>query len=269
MPIAQTVKIAIPQSASRVMRKGLSRVQRITLRGTAVECPVCGSKFRRFASFGDPARPNAQCPQCGSLERHRLTWLFLEHHTTMLSDEHRVLHVAPEPAIMRRLRSLSNLDYLTADLDPKRADVRMDITDVAFPDGHFDVVLCSNVLEHVDDANRAMQELCRVLSPTGFALLDVPIDHSLEDTYEDWSITSPRERAKAFGQFNHVRWFGRNFPDLLRAAGFVVVVDPHPPCPDEARRFGLRDADQGELPGRDPLGHIYFCTRKEPRGSRQ
>ena len=170
---------------------------------------------------------------------------------------------------MRRLRSLSNLDYLTADLDPKRADVRMDITDVAFPDGHFDVVLCSNVLEHVDDANRAMQELCRVLSPTGFALLDVPIDHSLEDTYEDWSITSPRERAKAFGQFNHVRWFGRNFPDLLRAAGFVVVVDPHPPCPDEARRFGLRDADQGELPGRDPLGHIYFCTRKEPRGSRQ
>jgi len=196
------------------------------------------------------------------LERHRLTWLFLERHTPILSDQLRVLHVAPEAGMSRRFRSLSNLDYVTADLDPERADVQMDIMNIPFPDGQFDVVLCSHVLEHVEDANRAMAELRRVVAPTGFALLDVPIDQSLQDTYEDWTITSPRERAKAFGQFNHVRWFGRNFPDLLRAAGFDVDVDPYPPSPDDTRRFGLRDAERAVI-SVDVLGHIYLCTRQD------
>lgn len=250
MPVAQTMKLAIPDPASRVLRGAVTHVQRITLKGTGVECPLCGSSFRHFATFGDPPRPGAQCPRCRSLERHRLTWLFLERHTSILTGELRVLHVAPEPGITRRLRALPNLDYVTADLDPRRADIQMDITDISFPDGEFDVVLCSNVLEHVSDANQAMRELCRILAPTGFALLEVPIHPLLDDTYEDWSITSPRARAKAFGQFNHVRWFGRNYPDLLRAAGFTVEVDPHPVTPADVERFGLGVQD-----------HVYFCTR--------
>lgn len=255
MAVTRTVKLLVPDQVGRVLREGLTRAQRIALKGDAVECPVCGSTFRRFAAFGEPPRPGARCPQCRSLERHRLLWLFLERHTAIGTERMRVLHVGPEQGLVRRFRALPNLEYLTADLDPTRADVQMDITKIAFPDGHFDVVLCSNVLEHVTDAGVAMRELYRVLSPDGFALIDVPINPDLDDTYEDWSVTTPYQRAKAFGQKDHVRWFGRNFPDLLRGAGFTVDVGPSPPTAEEAHRFGLREADS-----------IVYCTK--PKSTR-
>lgn len=255
MAVTRTVKLLVPDRVGRVLREGLTRAQRITLKGDAVECPVCGSTFRRFAAFGEPPRLGARCPQCRSLERHRLLWLFLECHTAIGTEQMRVLHVAPEQGLVRRFRAQPNLDYVTGDLDPTRADVQMDITKIAFPDGHFDVVLCSNVLEHVTDAVVAMHELCRVLSPHGFALIDVPINPDLDETYEDWSLTTPYQRAKAFGQKDHVRWFGRNFPDLLRGAGFTVEVDPYPPTTEEAHRFGLREADS-----------IVYCTK--PKSTR-
>lgn len=182
-------------------------------------------------------------------------WVFLIRQTAVGTAPLRLLHVAPEPGLAHRLRALPNLDYVTADLDPAKADVQMDIQDIHYPDGHFDVVLCSNVLEHVPDDTRAMHELRRVLDPSGFALLDVPIHPQLEDTYEDWSITTAEGRAAAFGQYNHVRWYGRNFPDLLRTAGFGVQVDPSPLSEAEATRFGLRDGE-----------HIFYCAAA-PAGS--
>ncbi len=181
----QRLELVIPAATRHAVRAGLAPIRRLALRGDAVECPVCDSTFRRFAAFGHPPRPEAQCPRCGSLERHRLMWLFLIRNTPVGTASLRVLHVAPEPAVSHRLRALPNLDYLTADLDPTKADVKMDIASIQFPDGHFDVILCSNVLEHVPDAGQAMRELRRVLAPSGFALLDVPIRSDLEDTYED------------------------------------------------------------------------------------
>ena len=192
----QRLELVIPPAMRHGVRAGLAPIRRLALRGDAVECPVCDSTFRRFAAFGHPPRPEAQCPRCGSLERHRLMWLFLIRNTPVETASLRVLHVAPESGISHRLRTLRNLDYLTADLDPTKADVKMDIASIQFPDGHFDVILCSNVLEHVPDAGQAMCELRRVLAPSGFALLDVPIRSDLEDTYEDWSITSPQGTSR-------------------------------------------------------------------------
>jgi len=128
----------------------------------------------------------------------------------------------------------------------------MDVEKISYPDSHFDVILCSHVLEHVADARLAMRELCRVLAPSGFALIDAPIRPELDDTYEDWSITSSEGRHMAFGQWNHVRKFGRNYPDLLRTAGFQVDVDPYPLTPEEVQRFGIGERD-----------HIYYCTKPE------
>lgn len=231
------------------VREGLSRVQAVALRGNGVMCPVCGGTFRHFTGFGDPWRPHAMCPSCRSLERHRLAWIFLQSHTRLFRDPLRVLHIAPEPILMERLRSLPNLDYLTADLNPEKADVQMDICNIEYPDESFDVILCAHVLEHVPNANRAMRELRRVLSPAGFALLDVPMNPALQDTYEDWSITSDEGRRAAFGQFDHVRWFGRNYPDLLREARFHVDVDPFPLSSEKSQRYGISSSD-----------HIYYCT---------
>jgi SAM-dependent methyltransferase len=249
MSLEESLRRAVPKSAQGTALEWLTRVQSVTSRGKGVACPLCGRNFRRFSPFGDPIRPS-RCANCRSLERHRLAWLFLEQHKDIFKAELRVLHVAPELPLRERLGALRNLDYLTADLDPSRADVQMDITAIDYPDASFDVILCSHVLEHVVDANQAMRELYRVLAPGGFALLDVPLDPDLDDTYEDWSITTEEGRRRAFWQADHVRLFGRSYPDLLRAAGFQVEVDQFRPDADDFTRYGLRSED-----------HIFFCTK--------
>ena len=120
---------------------------------------------------------------------------------------------------------MDNVRYVTSDLNPRRGEVVADITALPFPEAAFDVVLCSHVLEHVDDDHGALAEIVRVLRPGGTALLLVPFEKSLEETYEDPTITSPSEREKAFRQYDHVRLYGRDFTDRVRAAGLEVEID--------------------------------------------
>ncbi len=129
-----------------------------------------------------------------------------------------MLHVAPEPFFAQRFDAVPNLDYLSADLLRPNAMVKMDITDIQYPDASFSVIYCSHVLEHVPDDRKAIGEFFRVLRPGGWALLNVPI--SGETTYEDPSITDPAEREKHFGQWNHVRVCGRDYIERMRNAGF-------------------------------------------------
>ncbi len=188
-------------------------------------CPCCGGSFRSFISGGPNLRPNACCPRCGSLERHRLLWLYLQQKTNLFRDKLRVLHFAPEKIFQDALRTLPNLDYVSADLYSPLAMVKMDITDITFPDDSFDVILCSHVLEHIPDDRKAMAELYRVLKPGGWAILQVPIDPKLDTTYEDPSIVTPEERKRHFGQDDHVRWYGRDYGDRLKQAGFNLRLD--------------------------------------------
>jgi SAM-dependent methyltransferase len=192
--------------------------------GDAVHCPCCGGHFAGFISGGPCLRPNACCPRCGSLERHRLLWLYLQEKTGFFTQQLRVLHVAPESIFQETFKRLPNLDYISADIASPLAMVKMDITDIHFPDNTFDVILCSHVLEHIPDDRLAMRELFRVLKPGGWAILQVPIDMARETTYEDPAITGPEERRIHFGQDDHVRWYGRDYEARLTAAGFAVSV---------------------------------------------
>jgi SAM-dependent methyltransferase len=208
-------------------------------RGVALTCPCCGGSFREFRAHR--GRAGARCPRCGALERHRALFLWLERSTDLLSAELSVLHVAPEYELQRRLTRLPNLDYLSADLDSPLAMVRTDLTAMEFPDESFDVVLCNHVLEHVDDDKCALREIGRVLRPAGWAVLQVPVEHDREMTFEDPAITTPAGRLRAYGQEDHARAYGRDFPERVRSAGLDVdVVDPSDSLSsEEIRRFGL------------------------------
>ena len=188
--------------------------------GDAVHCPCCGGYFPGFISGGPCLRPNACCPRCGSLERHRLLWLYLQEKTGFFTQQLRVLHVAPESIFQETFKRLPNLHYISADIASPLAMVKMDITDIHFPDNTFDVILCSHVLEHIPDDRLAIRELFRVLKPGGWAILQVPIDMKRETTYEDPSITTAEGRKKHFGQEDHVRWYGNDFTQRLREGGF-------------------------------------------------
>lgn len=195
----------------------------IALRGNKYEDPIDGKGFRKFLPYGyEDQRENVLSPSTLSLERHRLLWLYLKAETNFFSSKLKVLHFAPEQAFYKRFRNLKNLEYTTTDLNSPLADVKADICDLPFSNNSFDFILCNHVLEHIPDDTKAMQELFRILKPGGTAILQIPQDLSRAKTFEDNSITSRKERAKIFGQYDHVRVYGRDYFDKLRQIGFEV-----------------------------------------------
>ena len=193
------------------------------LKGDKYTDPIDGRSFRKFLPYGyGIQRLNALAPGTLSLERHRLLWLYLQKETDFFTAEQKVLHIAPEQCFVDRFRKMKNLDYTTTDLYSPLADVKADICDLPFEDNTYDVIFCNHVLEHIENDKKAMSELYRVLKPGGFGIFQIPQDLSLERTYEDFSITDPEERKKHFGQYDHVRIYGRDYFDKLRSVGFIV-----------------------------------------------
>lgn len=193
------------------------------LKGDKFTDPIDGKSFRKLLPYGyENQRKNALSPSTLSLERHRLMWLFLQQETDFFTAQKKVLHMAPEQCFLSVFRKQKNLDYTTADLYSPIADVKADICDLPFDDATFDVVFCNHVLEHIKDDTKAMQELYRVLKPNGMGVFQIPQDVSRATTFEDDSITDEKERAKIFGQYDHVRVYGRDYFDKLRSVGFTV-----------------------------------------------
>jgi SAM-dependent methyltransferase len=219
------------------------KVLSIINRGTAVTCPICEKSFKKFLPYGRiNARPNALCPNCLSLERHRLIWLYLNRTTNFFKSENHVLHIAPEACFISRFEKLHGEKYITADIESPLAKVKMDIHQIPFPDNTFDAVLCNHVLEHVNDDIQAMSEIHRVLRPGGFAILQVPFFNPVpEVTYEDKSITDPKQREKAFGQDDHVRKFGKDYTKRISRSGLNGIEDNFVMSlsEEEIKRFGI------------------------------
>lgn len=193
------------------------------LKGNRFVDPIDGKSFRTFLPYGyGHQRNNVLSPSTLSLERHRLLWLYLQNETDFFTKEMKVLHFAPEQAFYQRFKKQKNLDYTTTDLESPLADVKADICNLPFENNSFDFILCNHVLEHIPDDKKAMQELYRILKPGGIGIFQIPQDLNRELTFEDDSIVDKTERARIFGQYDHVRVYGRDYFDKLRAVGFKV-----------------------------------------------
>lgn len=194
-------------------------------KGNNVECPVCERNFSKFLSYGSDIahRENVLCPYDLTLERHRLMWLYLRDQSNFFSAQHLdVLHIAPEQCFHGKFKIQKNLNYVTGDLVSPLADLHFDLHSIPLEENAFDVIFCNHVLEHVDDAMQCMRELYRVMKPGGWGIMQVPQDFSRDTTYEDASIISPEDREKHFWQKDHVRLFGKDYPQWLEKAGFTV-----------------------------------------------
>jgi SAM-dependent methyltransferase len=223
--------------------------------GQTVECPICCIRLRRFKRIGllrATARGNL-CPRCRSLERHRLLWLFLKNKTDLFDGGVKtVLHFAPEPCFKGRIENLTNVRYIVSDFDSSDPGKKIDITNIPLADQSVDAIICSHVLEHIPDDLKAMQECARVLKNTGWAILNVPVDYRRKTTYEDPAITSLKDRRNHFGQEDHVRVYGRDYPERLAKAGFKVSEVDY--CDelgnDAVNKFGLLRVEM-----------IYLCKK--------
>lgn len=193
------------------------------LKGNTYTDPIDGKSFRSFLPYGyGTQRSNVLSPSTLSLERHRLLWLYLKAETDFFTAKNKVLHFAPEQCFLKRFRKLNHLDYTTTDLLSPIADVKADICNLPFEDNSYDIILCNHVLEHIPDDTKAMQELYRVMRPGGYGIFQIPQDLNRAETFEDDTITDKAERAKIFGQYDHVRVYGRDYFDKLRSIGFKV-----------------------------------------------
>ena len=193
------------------------------LKGNKFTDPIDGKNFKTFLPYGyGNQRSNVLSPSTLSLERHRLLWLYLQNETNFFSENLKVLHFAPEQAFYKRFKKLNNLNYVTTDLNSPLADVKADICNLPFKDNEFDVIFCNHVLEHIPDDTKAMYELHRILKVGGWGIFQIPQDLNRKTTFEDNTITDKKERAKIFGQYDHVRIYGRDYFDKLRSIGFKV-----------------------------------------------
>ena len=193
------------------------------LKGNTYTDPIDGKNFKSFLPYGySKQRDNVLSPSTLSLERHRVFWLYLKNETDFFTTPKKVLHFAPEQAFYKRFKKMQNLDYVTTDLNSPLAEIKADICNLPFEDNTFDVIFCNHVLEHIPDDTKAMQELYRVMKVDGIGIFQIPQDLSRETTFEDNSITDKKERTKIFGQYDHVRIYGRDYFDKLRTAGFKV-----------------------------------------------
>jgi SAM-dependent methyltransferase len=246
------VKAAIPSRYRLAARTAFLRVSAVTNAGRGVACPCCGKRMRKFARFHGV---NDQCPGCGSLMRQRAVQLYLRDVLRVPERGDDVLHVGPGPALVRWFKTLDGLRYVTFDLDSPLAMIRGDATNLPFDGESFDLLVCLHVLEHIEDDRAAIHEFFRVLVPGGKALIQVP-PSDLDETFEDPALTTPEDRERAFGQWDHVRICGRDYGERLTEAGFVVSEEDYVERLEPAQRttYGLRTGEP-----------FYVCTK--PGGS--
>ena len=218
--------------------------------GKGKECPLCGCQRRKFIPYGYvKPRENALCPNCLSLERHRLLWLWLLRESDIGRGAMalpRLLHRAPEVALMRKFRKMYAREkerYVTADLESPLADMHFDVQEIPIEDGAFDCVICNHIMEHVEDDRKALKEIFRILRRGGWGVILSPVELEREKTFEDDTITDREERTRIFGQYDHRRIYGRDYTERLQEAGFEVYDIPYKEAftAAEQRRYALCD----------------------------
>ncbi|MCW2365989.1 SAM-dependent methyltransferase [Sphingobium sp. B7D2B] len=204
-------------------------------------CPACRHDVVGFFRYGDEAEWG--CLDCGASPRERLMHHLLDEGVITLPAWSAVLHCAPgEASLIERFRAHAG-DYVPADIDPSRYAVpgvqRLDLMAMT-DESRYDRIYASHVMEHVPDDAVVLRNLLRALKPGGEAWLLVPLwDRPSEDGPPD---LSGRERERRFGQWDHVRQYGRDFAERIRAAGFEVdLIDAASRPPEAVRREALAD----------------------------
>ena len=224
------------------------------------ECPICGYKGIDFKPYPQIIHKEVECPKCRSHERHRALWLYFQKNEHLLKEGNKFLHFAPEPQFYELFKS-KGMEYHRADISKENwwIDEIIDIQNIPYEDNYFDLIYCSHILEHVPDDRKAMKELYRVLKPGGTTLILVPINgiafelpYDENKTLEDERINTDELREKYYGQFDHVRLYGKDFKQRLIESGFTVSSD------DFIKKLGFETVERYALI-RDE--NIFECTK--------
>jgi hypothetical protein len=158
------------------------------------DCPVCGAQKAQFRDFTDNLRESGACSQCGASNRQRQMAFVLRSCLGLpvvgrlrLPERCRLYNAEANGPLHAALADSPG--YLCSEYWGEAAipgtvvnGVRHeDLEQLSFADACFDVVLSSDVLEHVPDAYCAHREILRVLRPGGRHIFTVPFTGAAQD----------------------------------------------------------------------------------------
>jgi hypothetical protein len=221
----------------------LWKLKAVFILGDAVNCNCCNKNYSKFFDYGDyQKRKNAICPNCLSLERTRLLWLFLKNSNYIKNIS--ILQFSPFKIIEKQLQVIAGVTYVSGDIDPMLAMKKIDITNIDFKNSSFDVVICSHVLSVVKEDLKAIKELYRVLKSGGTLILQEHIFKNYDTTFEDFSISTDDERFKTYGKHYLQRCYGNDFTQRFLKEGFTVeIFDPVKELSNEIiQKHGLQNS---------------------------
>ena len=187
----------------------------------SVFCPIANKEFKTFIKSGN----DYITPSNGAKSRQRTVWLYLTKELNILTEPLKILHIAPELSYFEILKKQKNIEYFAGDKmvagysNQKGVD-NVDLTGLNYENDFFDVIICNHVLEHIPDDKKAISEMFRALKKGGKAVVTVPMDENLEKTNENPNITSPADRKKHFGQWDHLRMYSTDIKQRFENEGF-------------------------------------------------
>lgn len=210
--------------------------------GERYECPFCGFRSkdlaplgidslaaRRYKTIGMGVRLG-MCWSCRAKDKEKLIYIYLRDVEKIFDGNPlRLLHIAPENIIAKRILPVQNIDYVCGDFFAKGYMYppyvqNMNVLELPCRDEDFDMVICNHVLEHIEDDRKAMRELYRVLKKGGKGIIQVPMSKNIEKTLEDCTVKTEKERLKKFGQKDHLRLYGTDYKERLEKCGFEVEL---------------------------------------------
>ncbi len=188
------------------------------------------------------------CPRCGGSDRDRLLWLYIQKKFSKRSLN--ILDFAPSPIFSEVLRGTFGKGYRTADYLRDGFDLKLDIGDMReIPSDSIDLVICSHILEHVEEPAKAMGEIQRILKIGGEAIFLVPLPLDLTKTLAN---VAEVDRILLLGQSDHCTMFAKaDFLKLITDAKLEVrEVEGETLTDGMPRKYGIL-----------PPSRLYVATK--------
>jgi len=212
-----------------------------------MKCNLCGSE--EFVDMNQTTRKNVKCKKCGSLERTRLLWMYLQ--KFKIDKETKLLHIAPEKGLYKALLKLLNKHhYIVGDVNPKQYSFVEECIEINLcnlenqPSFEYDLIIHSHVLEHIPcNIAYTLFHLHRMLKKDGYHIFIIPFLNGKYD--ECFQHLSHEERIRRFGQHDHLRRFGKE--DISSHIGKLVNI---PYQFDATKDFKVQDLRNANIPKR-------------------